>query len=99
MVAQFCTSGEKEALKGGVHATACGLAVVMAVYNGAAWWYRRERHLGINTALYTAAAAWEVMQTSRHWSRPGSAHRSRTPCVSNAEPLARTHEGVQDNAA
>jgi hypothetical protein len=69
MVAKFCSSGESEALKGGVHAAACGLALVMAAYNSAAWWYRRERHLGLNTAIYAVTIAWEVLQTRRHWSR------------------------------
>ena len=76
MVATFCTSGEKEGLKGGVHAAACGLAVVMTAYNSAAWWYRRERHLGINSVLYVTAAAWEIVQVHRHWSRLAAMRRA-----------------------
>jgi hypothetical protein len=85
MVATFCTSGEKEGLKGGVHAAACGLAVIMTVYNSAAWWYRRERHLGINTVVYATAAAWEIVQVHRHWSRLPAIERARIPRESNRE--------------
>jgi hypothetical protein len=85
MVATFCTSGEKEGIKGGVHAAACGLAVIMTAYNSAAWWYRRERHLGINSMVYATAAAWEIVQVYRHWSRLADLHRARLRSGSNVE--------------
>jgi hypothetical protein len=69
MVRTFCTSGEREGVKGAVHAAGGTLAAVMAVYNIAAWCYRRERHLGINAIVYTAAILWEIKQTSRHLER------------------------------
>ena len=34
-----------------------------------AWWYRRERHLGINSIVYTLAILWEIKQTAHHWER------------------------------
>lgn len=65
----FCTSGEAERVKGAVHGAAGTLVGVMAVYNAVAWWYRRERHLGVNAVLYTAGFLWEVYQTNRHLRR------------------------------
>jgi hypothetical protein len=41
----------------------------MAVYNIAAWHFRRERHLGTNAVVYTLAVAWEAKQTLRHLNR------------------------------
>lgn len=58
--------GSCETLKAGVHATALGLAVVMGVYNAAAWFRRRERHLAINTVLYAALTAWEQKNVAHH---------------------------------
>ena len=69
MVETFCKSGENEVLKGAVHATGCVLAGMMAAYNLAAWCYRRERHLGINTIVYTLAVVWEAKQTIHHLER------------------------------
>jgi hypothetical protein len=69
MVKTFCTSGENEALKGAVHALGGVIAASMAAYNIAAWFYRRETHLGINAIVYTLAIAWEVKQTLHHLER------------------------------
>jgi hypothetical protein len=69
MVKTFCTSGEKEALKGAVHASGGLLAAIMATYNIAAWCYRRERHLGVNAIVYTIATLWEAKQTTHHFER------------------------------
>lgn len=92
MVAKFCTSGEQEGLKGGVHAAACGLAVIMTAYNTTAWWYRRERHLGVNTVVYATAAAWEVIQVRRHWIRWASMRACvRTPGDAGGESMS--HSG------
>jgi hypothetical protein len=94
MVATFCTSGEKEGLKGGVHAAACGLAVIMTVYNSAAWWYRRERHLSINAVVYATAAAWEIVQVRRHWSRLAAMQRVCSPSESSRELDATSHQAA-----
>jgi 2-methylcitrate dehydratase PrpD len=66
MVQKFCSSGEREGVKGAVHGAACVIAAAMAMYNIAAWGFRRERHLGTNALVYTLAVAWEVKQTMRH---------------------------------
>ena len=66
MVKTFCTSGEREAVKGAVHALGGVLAATMAAYNIAAWCYRRERHLGVNAIVYTLAIMWELKQTTHH---------------------------------
>ena len=66
MVRTFCTSGESEVVKGAVHALGGVLAATMAVYNIAAWCYRRESHLGLNSIVYTLAVMWEIKQTAHH---------------------------------
>src|SRR5437867_11736401 len=58
--------GTSEGLKAGVHATALGLAVVMGLYNAAAWLSRREQHLAVNTVLYAALIAWEQKHVAHH---------------------------------
>ncbi len=58
--------GSCEVLKAGVHATALGLVVVMGVYNTAAWFRRRERHLAVNAVLYTALTIWERAHVAHH---------------------------------
>ena len=52
--------------KGAGHAVTGVLAGGMAVYNAAAWWYRRERHLAINAVVYLALTALEVKQVAKH---------------------------------
>ena len=69
MVKTFCASGEKEAFKGAVHATAGLICASMAAYNIAAWYFRHETHLAANGAIYTMAVAWEVKQALRHLRR------------------------------
>jgi hypothetical protein len=58
--------GSCETLKAGVHATALGLAVVMGLYNAAAWLRRREPHLAVNTVLYAVLTAWEQRNVAHH---------------------------------
>jgi len=58
--------GSCERLKAGVHATAFGLAIVMMVYNAAAWFSRREQHLAVNAVLYGALTAWEQQHVAHH---------------------------------
>ena len=58
--------GNCEELKIGVHASALGLAVVMGVYNAAAWLVRRETHLAVNAILYTGLAVWEREHVAHH---------------------------------
>lgn len=72
MVQTLCTSGNREALKCGVHAAALSLAALMAAYNIAACRYRPDRHLRVNAVLYTLATVWEVKQTLHHFARAGA---------------------------
>jgi hypothetical protein len=58
--------GSCEPLKLGVHASAFGLAVVMGLYNAAAWLSRREPHLAVNAVLYAALTAWETEHIRHH---------------------------------
>ena len=69
MVRTFCKSGENEAVKGAFHALGGILAATMAAYNIAAWCYRRETHLCVNSVVYTLATFWEVKQTVHHLER------------------------------
>lgn len=66
MVQKFCTSGEREGFKGSVHGAACVIAAAMAAYNGVAWCFRREPHLGTNAVVYALAVGWEAKQTLHH---------------------------------
>ena len=74
--------GNCEELKLGVHGTALALAAVMCAYNAAAWLLRREKHLAINTALYSALSAWEVHHVAHHW----SVMANRRPAPPGAAP-------------
>ena len=78
MVRTLCTSGNHEALKCGVHATAGVVAAVMAAYNIAACCFRRERHLRINAVVYTLAIGWEIKQTLHHLERTAAAAADAT---------------------
>jgi hypothetical protein len=59
-------NGSCEVLKAIVHAAALGLAVLMTLYNAAAWIRRREPHLAINSVLYAALTEWERQTVARH---------------------------------
>ena len=82
-------SGSCERLKAGVHATALGLAIVMGVYNAAAWLRRRQPHLAVNAVLYAALAVWEQQHLTHHLaklhpreeSEPDMAEGTRKPTV------------------
>lgn len=59
-------SGSCESFKAGVHGAALGLAVVMGLYNTAAWVNRRERHLWINALVYCLAFEFERRHVAHH---------------------------------
>lgn len=63
---ELLNPGSCEAFKGGVHGVALGLVAIMGLYNAAAWLRRRQRHLAINTVLYTAATIWEYQHVMHH---------------------------------
>ena len=66
MVRRFCSSGNNEGVKCAVHAAAGLLVGVCAAYNITASCFRRDRHLRINSLVYTLAVAWELKQTLHH---------------------------------
>ena len=59
-------SGRCEPLKAGVHALLLMTISVCAAYNAAAWLKRRERHLAVNTLIYSAALWWERCHIVHH---------------------------------
>src|SRR5262245_27066163 len=59
-------SGRCEVLKASIHGVVLGTAVLCALYNFAAWTVRRQRHLAVNTGLYTALAIWEWIHVQHH---------------------------------
>jgi hypothetical protein len=77
--------GSCEPLKAGVHATALGLAVLMGLYNAAAWLSRREHHLAVNAVLYAALTAWEQKHVSRHVAELRRC-RNAGPTIPTVEP-------------
>jgi hypothetical protein len=58
--------GRCEILKASIHGVVLGTAAVCALYNLAAWTVRRQRHLAVNTGLYTALAYWEWVHVRHH---------------------------------
>ena len=81
--------GSYEEIKVAVHAGALALAVVMGVYNAAAWLSRRQRHLAINAVLYAALTAWEqrhVVHHLRELRRPNPTEVDSPP-MTEPEPL------------
>ena len=59
-------SGSCEPFKAGVHGAALGLAVVMGLYNSAAWLNRRQRHLWINAIVYCLVCEFERRHVAHH---------------------------------
>jgi hypothetical protein len=83
--------GSCEPLKAGVHATALGLAVLMGLYNAAAWLRRREHHLAINAVLYAALTAWEQKHVAHHVAelrRPRGTRDTTDVSMATVEPAA-----------
>ena len=58
--------GHYEPLKAAVHGLLLATAAVCVVYNGAAWLMRRERHLALNTLLYSLVVGWEHRHVQQH---------------------------------
>lgn len=66
----FCQPGQSEPFKLAVHAALGTLAGACCLYNVVALLYRREQHLAVNTLLYVAITAIEVVQVKRHLETP-----------------------------
>lgn len=88
MVRTFCTSGEREGVKGGVHGAACAIASAMALYNVVAWCLRREAHLGVNAVVYSLAVGYEVKQTLHHLQHLRVLRQRRATAALAAETIA-----------
>ena len=58
--------GRCEPLKAAVHGVLFTTAAVCCAYNAAAWLRRRQRHLAVNTVIYTAAVFWERCHIAHH---------------------------------
>ena len=58
--------GNCEPFKAAVHGAALSLALVMGVYNAAAWMRRRERHLWVNAVVYGLLTEYERRLVSHH---------------------------------
>jgi len=69
--------GEAERFKAGWHAALGVLALGCLVYNGAAWWVRRERRLARNAVTYAALVEFERRQVRRHREARRRAHDER----------------------
>lgn len=61
-----------ERYKGGVHATAFGLGLVMFAYNLGEWVQHRDREHAINVGLYGLFCGWEFTRVLRHCGRAGA---------------------------
>ena len=80
-------SGNCEPLKAAVHGLLLAITALCAAYNTAAWLRRRQRHLAINSVIYTAAMLWERCHVAHHL----AACDSRVPT-----PLAPSGPAPQD---
>jgi hypothetical protein len=58
--------GNCEPLKASVHGAVMGLAALCAAYNLAAWLTRQQKHLAVNTLLYSGVVAWEATHVRHH---------------------------------
>jgi len=92
---RFLHPGEGEVLKGAVHAAVCGLALVCGIYNAAAWFTRRERHLGVNAVLYAGLAVWEAAHVRHHSRR--HAIDTAVPMIPRCEELRRQTRVERDS--
>lgn len=63
---EVLNSGSCETLKASVHSAALGLAIVMGLYNAAAWFRRRQPHLAVNAVFYVALVLWEQQHVAHH---------------------------------
>ena len=86
--------GSCEVLKTTVHGTALGLAVIMGVYNAAAWLRRREQHLAVNAVLYAALTAWERKHVAHHLALLRRSREADLPATATAVPSAPARIGL-----
>ena len=58
--------GQYEVTKGAVHGALGLLAAACCVYNGLAWWERKQPHLFSNAILYGLVTVLEVAHVQQH---------------------------------
>jgi hypothetical protein len=58
--------GHCERIKTATHSVVMVTAAVCGLYNLAAWLVRRQRHLAINTTVYSALVIWEFEHVRHH---------------------------------
>jgi hypothetical protein len=85
--------GSCEPFKAGVHGAALGLAVVMGLYNAAAWLHRRERHLMVNAAVYVLAIVFEQRHVAHHLHRCRDLDASRQALAAQGAATQATTPG------
>ena len=89
-------SGERETLKGTVHALALLLAAFIGLYNMTAWLQRREQHLAVNTLVYAALVLFECRHVKHHWAA-GSESAATATLLAAAARVA--NEAIEKKAA
>jgi hypothetical protein len=87
MTMKVLNCGSCEPLKITVHGAALGLAVVMGLYNAAAWLRRREQHLAVNAVLYGMLTAWEQKHVAHHFAEIRRQHAAAAPEVVTEAPV------------
>lgn len=65
-VSDMLNVGRCEPVKAAVHGVLLATVALCALYNGAAWIKRRQRHLAINAIVYGAAIWWERAHVMHH---------------------------------
>jgi hypothetical protein len=81
--------GNCEPFKAAIHGATLSLALVMGLYNAAAWLHRRERHLWVNAVVYGLLTEYERRLVAHHI----NSCRNLAPVVAhNANESARANE-------
>ena len=63
---EFVQPERSNAFKGAVHGVMLAGAVACCAYNTAAYYYRRERHNGVNAIVYGLLVALELAHVKHH---------------------------------
>lgn len=81
-------SGKCEPLKAVVHGIALGTAALCGAYNFAAWLTRRQKHLAINSVLYSAVVVWEYTHVRHHLAAKRRVARPRDAASTDTSKVA-----------
>ena len=69
---EFVQPEQSNSVKAAVHGAMLVGAVACCLYNGAAYYYRRETHNGVNAVVYGLLIALEVVNVQHHRSVMGT---------------------------